>query len=61
MNLSTENTTANTIDIPLFVEATEPLPESRDTTPNETTPTTAEKDKNKGKSEKNYCQVASLR
>ena len=51
MNFSTENTTASAIDIPLFVETAEPLLESKDTTPNETTPTTAEKNKKKGKSE----------
>ena len=57
MDFSTEITTVNTIDVPLFAEATKSLPESKITTPNEHIPTTTEKDKKEGKSEEIFVNL----
>ena len=51
MDFSTEITTANTIDTPLFTENAESPPKLNDTIPKESTSTTAEKNKKERKSE----------
>ena len=59
IDLSTDITTANTIDTPLFVKNAESPPEPNDIIPKEPTPTTAEKNKKERKSEKMFVNLHS--
>ena len=59
IDLSTEITTANTIDTPLFAKIAESPPEPNDIIPKEPTPTTAEKNKKERKSEEMFVNLHS--